>query len=204
MHERVFKRSAFLAAFVMAVVLQVWAQAPPSSTTPAALAVNGDVGTTLSLTPADLESLPRTRVEVKEDGRTLTYEGVLAGEILKRAGVPLGAELRGDAIATFGKFKAPTLRNIAVTAPYMHDGSVATLEDAIEHYAAGGRALQAGPDQGVGRDNPNKSTSIRGFTITAARRADLVAFLQSLTDQALLEDPQFADPWLTSRKPGAK
>ena len=101
MHERVFKRSAFPAACVMAVVVQAWAQAPPSSTPPAALAVNGDVGTTLSLTPADLKSLPRTRVEVKDDGRTLTYEGVLVGEILKRAGVPLGAELRGDAMATY-------------------------------------------------------------------------------------------------------
>lgn len=44
-----------------------------------------------------------------------------------------------------GKFNAPTLRNIAVTAPYMHDGSVATLEEAIEHYAAGGRTISQGP-----------------------------------------------------------
>jgi hypothetical protein len=46
--------------------------------------------------------------------------------------------------------------------------------------------------------------SIRGFTITLARRADLVAFLQSLTDQALLEDSRFANPWLATRKPEAK
>ena len=44
-----------------------------------------------------------------------------------------------------GKFKAPTLRNIAVTAPYMHDGSVATLDDAVSHYAAGGRTIPEGP-----------------------------------------------------------
>ena len=44
-----------------------------------------------------------------------------------------------------GKFKAPTLRNIALTAPYMHDGSVTTLEDAIDHYAAGGRTIDGGP-----------------------------------------------------------
>ena len=79
-----------------------------------------------------------------------------------------------------GKFKAPTLRNIAVTAPYMHDGSVATLEDAIDHYAAGGRTIADGPYRGVGRDNPNKSPTIRGFALTAAQRADLVAFLRSL------------------------
>lgn len=94
-----------------------------------------------------------------------------------------------------GKFKAPTLRNIAVTAPYMHDGSVATLEEAIEHYAAGGRTISQGPYQGIGRDNPNKSAAIHGFTLTAAQRADLIAFLESLTDEELLHDPRFADPW---------
>ena len=55
-----------------------------------------------------------------------------------------------------GKFKAPTLRNIAVTAPYMHDGSVATLEDAIDHYAAGGRTIAEGPNRGVGKRQPQQ------------------------------------------------
>jgi cytochrome c peroxidase len=100
-----------------------------------------------------------------------------------------------------GKFKAPTLRNIAVTAPYMHDGSVATLEDAIAHYAAGGRTIADGPYMGIGRDNPNKAAAIRGFTLTAEQRADLIAFLQSLTDDALLHDPRFANPWPAGRKP---
>jgi cytochrome c peroxidase len=63
-----------------------------------------------------------------------------------------------------GKFKAPTLRNIAVTAPFMHDGSVATLEDAVSHYAAGGRTILEGPYMGVGHDNPNKAAAIGGFT----------------------------------------
>ena len=99
-----------------------------------------------------------------------------------------------------GKFKAPTLRNIAVTAPYMHDGSVATLEDAIDHYAAGGRTIADGPYQGVGRDNPNKSATLRGFALTAAQRADLVAFLRSLTDEELLRDPRFANPSISAQK----
>ena len=94
-----------------------------------------------------------------------------------------------------GKFKPPTLRNIAVTAPYMHDGSVATLEEAIAHYAAGGRTITDGPHRGVGRDNPNKDPSIAGFSITDAQRADLIAFLRSLTDDELLRDPRFANPW---------
>lgn len=92
-----------------------------------------------------------------------------------------------------GKFKPPTLRNIALTAPYMHDGSVATLEDAIDHYAAG-RTVATGPHRGVGRDNPNTSDTIRGFPLTAEQRADLMAFPQSFTDQVLLRDPRFANP----------
>jgi cytochrome c peroxidase len=98
-----------------------------------------------------------------------------------------------------GKFKAPTLRNIAVTAPYMHDGSASTLEDVIAHYAAGGRTISSGPHAGVGHDNPNKSPSIHGFTLTPEQREDLIAFLQALTDEPLLTDPRFANPWKETR-----
>ena len=94
-----------------------------------------------------------------------------------------------------GRFKAPTLRNVAVTAPYMHDGSIATLSEVIDHYAAGGRTIGEGPHAGVGRDNPLKSSFVPGFTITAEERADLLAFLQSLTDERFLTDPKFSDPW---------
>jgi cytochrome c peroxidase len=101
-------------------------------------------------------------------------------------------------IATdMGRFRAPTLRNIAVTAPYMHDGSVATLPDALDHYAAGGRTISSGPYAGVGADNPYKSELIAPFTLTAGEKADVVEFLDSLTDQELLADPRFADPWGT-------
>jgi cytochrome c peroxidase len=87
--------------------------------------------------------------------------------------------------ADAGKFKAPTLRNIAVTAPYMHDGSVATLEDVLDHYAAGGRA----------HDNPNKDPLIHGFALTKNERADLIVFLRTLTDEELLHDQRFSNPW---------
>ena len=97
--------------------------------------------------------------------------------------------------ADVGKFKAPTLRNIALTAPYMHDGSIATLEDVLDHYAAGGRTIAAGPLTGVGHDNPGKDKLVHGFYMTPQNRADLVAFLSSLTDESLIHDPRFADPW---------
>jgi cytochrome c peroxidase len=94
-----------------------------------------------------------------------------------------------------GKFKAPTLRNIAITAPYMHDGSIATLDGVLDHYAAGGRSILAGPYSGTGHDNPHKDPLIGGFSLSAQGRADLLEFLKTLTDNALLHDPRFANPW---------
>lgn len=94
-----------------------------------------------------------------------------------------------------GLFKAPTLRNIAVTAPYMHDGSVATLSDALDHYAAGGRTISEGPNKGVGKTSPMKDKLVRGFTFSEQDRADVIAFLESLTDQEFLTNPAFSDPW---------
>jgi cytochrome c peroxidase len=94
-----------------------------------------------------------------------------------------------------GRFRAPSLRNVAVSAPYMHDGSVASLEDALDIYAAGGRVIEAGPNAGDGRVHPNKSGFVGGFEMSEQDRADLVAFLESLTDETFLNDPRFADPW---------
>lgn len=94
-----------------------------------------------------------------------------------------------------GLFKAPTLRNIEVTAPYMHDGSLESLDRVIDHYAAGGRTITEGPHAGVGSQNPFKDPLVHGFTISAAERAELIAFLKSLTDREFLENPAFADPW---------
>ena len=83
-----------------------------------------------------------------------------------------------------GKFRPPTLRNIAVTAPYMHDGSMATLEEVIDHYEAGGRV-----------DQPNKTRILRRFSLAESEKRDLIEFLKSLTDRELLHDPRWSDPW---------
>src|SRR5690606_29447263 len=58
-----------------------------------------------------------------------------------------------------GRFRAPSLRNIAVTAPYMHDGSIATLDEVLDHYAAGGRKLSSGPYAGDGSKNRLRARS---------------------------------------------
>ena len=79
-----------------------------------------------------------------------------------------------------GKFKVPGLRNVAVTAPYMHDGSLATLEDVIEQYTAGGRG------------DPTTDPQIQPLSLSSEEKADLLEFLRSLSDPTLLEDPRFA------------
>ena len=93
-----------------------------------------------------------------------------------------------------GRFKVPTLRNIALTAPYMHDGSVATLRDAIAHYQAGGRTITEGNFKGIGSQNPYKSGFIKGFEITESEIDDLIAFLNSLTDEEFITNPDYSDP----------
>jgi cytochrome c peroxidase len=93
-----------------------------------------------------------------------------------------------------GRFKAPSLRNIAVTAPYMHDGSIRTLPEVLEHYERGGRVIPDGPYAGDGSRNPYRSEFVRGFTLTAQERADLLAFLDSLTDEGVFSNPAWSDP----------
>lgn len=94
-----------------------------------------------------------------------------------------------------GRFRAPTLRNIELTAPYMHDGSIATLEEVIDHYARGGRLISTGPLAGDGAKNPFKSEFIVGFMMTLEEKTDLIHFLKSLTDWEFVCDARFSDPF---------
>ena len=93
------------------------------------------------------------------------------------------------------EFHNTGLYNVDVTAPYMHDGSIATLEEVIAHYEAGGRTIAGGPHAGDGSKSPLKSSFVKGFTLTPQERKDLVAFLKNLTDEEFLTDPQFGNPW---------
>jgi cytochrome c peroxidase len=81
--------------------------------------------------------------------------------------------------ADMGKFRVPTLRNVALTAPYMHDGSVASLDEVIDHYSRGGHR------------RPHQDSRIQPLQLTPAERTDLIAFLQSLTDREFVDDPRF-------------
>ncbi len=109
--------------------------------------------------------------------------------------INLGAYEFTRKLSDVGKFKTPSLRNVALTAPYMHDGSLATLDDVLDHYQAGGRTTHYGSYLSQGNKNPNKDPLMTGFTLTPQNRRDLIAFLETLTDPELLKDPRFSDPW---------
>ena len=82
-----------------------------------------------------------------------------------------------------GRFKSPTLRNVEVAGPYMHNGSLATLEDVVEHYSRNFKR------------HPNLDFRMLPLNFTESEKAALVAFLKTLTDRAFLTDPRFADPF---------
>ncbi len=89
-----------------------------------------------------------------------------------------------------GRFRAPGLRDVAKRAPYMHDGSVASLEAVIDRYAAGAPTLAA-----ADKFSPLKDARLRGFTISAAERDDLIAFLRALNDDAFAADERHGSPF---------
>lgn len=93
-----------------------------------------------------------------------------------------------------GRFKIPSLRNVMLTAPYMHDGSIATIEEVIDVYARGGRNVELGNNRGDGKLNKNKHPLIKGFKISAKEKRDLIEFLTSLTDSSIFYKQSFQNP----------
>jgi cytochrome c peroxidase len=89
-----------------------------------------------------------------------------------------------------GQFRAPTLRNIALTAPYMHDGSVPTLKAVIDHYASGGRARATNPHAQRSETGAATDSLMTGFELTSEERRLLVAFLHALTDPSFVRRAQ--------------
>jgi len=90
--------------------------------------------------------------------------------------------------ADFGKFKTPSLRNLAFTAPYMHDGRFQTLEALLDFYSEGVQA-------GVNTDSRMSMAHQGGVRLTAEEKADLLAFLRTLSDSAFVRNPAFSNPF---------
>ena len=91
-----------------------------------------------------------------------------------------------------GRFRTPSLRNIALTAPYMHDGSIETLEEVLEFYSRGGRKIEKGALAGDGASNPFKSSFVRGFSLSPNEKREVVSFLKSLTDTSFVQNPSLS------------
>ncbi len=94
-----------------------------------------------------------------------------------------------------GKFRVPTLRNLAFTAPYFHDGSAASLQDVISHYASGGRIITSGEYIGNGNKNIFKHPFIKGFSLTEKEKLNLINFLLSLSDSSFVKNPLYQNPF---------
>ncbi len=92
-----------------------------------------------------------------------------------------------------GTFKVPSLRNVALRAPYMHDGRFATLEEVVNHYS---ETIQ--PHANLGPPFFVKDGQVRQIEITARGKSALVAFLRTLSDEKMLADPKFSDPFVRS------
>lgn len=89
------------------------------------------------------------------------------------------------------RFRVPPLRNVAVTAPYMHDGSLPTLDAVLRFYESGGRQGGGAEPERIAARHP----LIAGFVLSDDERRDLIAFLEALTDEESLRNPAFADPF---------
>ena len=91
----------------------------------------------------------------------------------------------------YGHFKTPSLRNIEITGPYMHDGRFETLEEVVEHYSTG---VLAHPYLSAHMKNGDGSP--RHLDLTPEESAALVAFMKTLTDYELITDEKFSDPFI--------
>ncbi len=104
----------------------------------------------------------------------------------------LGRFLVTDSVSDKGLFRVPSLRNIALTAPYMHDGRFKTLEEVLDHY---NEHIQTSPTLDLlilaGTNDVNGTK----LGLTAQEKKDIIVFLKMLTDSSFIKDPRFSDPF---------
>lgn len=140
---------------------------------------------------AALTAQQRRGLTLFRSGATRCFEchgaPTFASDTFRVVGLPSADPGRAGVVADGlpGAFKVPTLRNIALSAPYMHDGSLATLEEVVDFYAAGG---------GRAHGHEGVDVFVQGFTLDEQERADLVAFLMALTDEGGLPERVTAVP----------
>ena len=141
--------------------------------------------------------------ELENQGRRLFFSGrtncgrchqgaALSGNRARNNGLSILNDDLGKAGASgdngdLAEFKVPSLKNIEVTGPYMHDGRFASLEEVVEHYNSGVV------------DNGNLDIRMRtALNLDAQEKSALLAFMKTFTDEAFLSDPKFSDPFVRS------
>jgi cytochrome c peroxidase len=104
----------------------------------------------------------------------------------------LALDVRGNGLDVGERtiFKSPSLKNVAVSGPYMHDGRFATLEQVVEHYNSGVR-----PGPALDRRLTGPNGQVVRLNLSTADKAALVSFLHTLTDTEMLNDPKFSSPF---------
>lgn len=149
----------------------------------------------VSLTPSELSGYDIFRTERGDcfHCHSFAADGLFTDNTFKNNGLDmegnmtdLGRELVTGNPNDRGKFKVPTLRNIELTAPYMHDGRFATLEEVVDHYDQGGN-----PSSTV---DPLMKHVGTGLSLTLQEKQDLVNFLKTLTDEEFINNPAFGHP----------
>ncbi len=143
----------------------------------------------LQLTPAEQRGLILFEDE-RGDCFHCHTPGLFTDLVFHNIGLEASPVDRGLAEATgratdVGKFKTPSLRNVALTAPYMHDGRFETLDEVLDHYISGGV------------ESPNRDPLIRvgqGLPLSEQDKQDIIAFLHALTDTAFVNNPDFLAP----------
>lgn len=146
----------------------------------------------VNLTPQELDGFDIFTTERGDCFHCHTVGGLFTDNIYHNNGLDEMPQDSGRAAFTkssfdFGKFKTPTLLNIEVSGPYMHDGRFATLGEVVDHYNLGGE-----------ENSPNIDPLMKhvgfGLNLTFQEKENLIAFMKTLTDEDFLNNPEFSDP----------
>jgi cytochrome c peroxidase len=129
-------------------------------------------------------------------GSSARYDGFSNNGLDDEAHLQPGLQAVTGNPAHRGMFKVPSLRNVALTAPYMHDGRFKTLEEVLEHYDAGIKNSSTLSPLIVEADNRDAVAKGRiSLHLTAGEKAAIISFLQTLTDQDFVTAERFSDPF---------
>lgn len=147
-----------------------------------------NTGTTFTVSEASGYAIFQSKCESCHAGVLLTDDDFHNNGLDESFSNDAGRSIITNNIADVGKFRVPSLRNVAVTPPYMHDGRFNTLLDVLNHYSDG---VQDSPTL----DPLLKQSDVLGISLSYQEKLDLIKFLETLTDQKIKNDPKFSDPF---------